>query len=219
MFPSRAPRRATKFTFPEKVKASARLRLAAQFRAATSARAIISTACCGWRGTTPRKRSGSRKSRSRIANASAVEVFSVHDSHLISRLRAHELFMARLRSFDQSTEDGARGFVLIDGALRMPLHRKHEMVGRSSFERFDDAIIDAARRDAEIVADRAGRLVMRRVHGDYDLVPFPFLARHDLSQLVISLDLDGVSYCDRFSGFVIHARAQFLRQKIRDVLD
>ena len=35
----------------------------------------------------------------------------------------------------------------------MPLHCQHEMIGSSSFERFDDAVIGAAGDDAEAVAD------------------------------------------------------------------
>ena len=46
----------------------------------------------------------------------------------------------------------AGGFVLIEGALRMPLHRQHEMIRLSSFQCFDDAIVGAAGDDAQAVA-------------------------------------------------------------------
>ena len=53
----------------------------------------------------------------------------------------------------------------------MPLHRDHEMIGRSSFQRLDNAIVGTARHDAQPLAGDIGRLVVRRVDGHNEWTP------------------------------------------------
>jgi len=48
----------------------------------------------------------------------------------------------------------------------MPLHGKHEVIGRGAFEGFDDAIVGAAGDDTQAVADRVGGLMVGGVDGD-----------------------------------------------------
>ena len=121
--------------------------------------------------------------------------------------------------FDQGAEDGAGGFVVIDRALGMPLHREHEMIGGSAFQRFDDAVVGAAGDDAQAVADLSRRIGDAKSSRGARVCPSVFVPVHDFCQLRIFLNLDCV--CDRYllSGFVIDSRAQVFRQKIRDVLD
>ena len=53
----------------------------------------------------------------------------------------------------------------------MPLHGEHEMIGRCTFEGFDDAVGSAASDDAQAVADfiGVGGLMVRRVDGEDEL--------------------------------------------------
>ena len=51
--------------------------------------------------------------------------------------------MSRIRRFNQGAKNSARSFILIDGTLGMPLHRKHEVIWSGSFQGFDNAVVDA----------------------------------------------------------------------------
>jgi hypothetical protein len=68
--------------------------------------------------------------------------------------------------FNQRPEDGSRRFILINGPFRVPLYREHEMIRRSSFERFDDSVLRRARDHAQPIADGVRRLVMTGIDRD-----------------------------------------------------
>ena len=55
---------------------------------------------------------------------------------------------------------------MIDRALRMPLHRKHEMIRGGALERFDDSVLGRAGDHAQSIADNVRGLVMARIHRD-----------------------------------------------------
>ena len=99
---------------------------------------------------------------------------------------------------------------MIDRALGMPLHREHEVIGGSAFQGFDDAVVGAAGHDAQAIADRVGRLMMRRVYRDDEFVSLLSLAVHDFCQLGIAVNLNCVGYRNLLSGFVIDASCVIL---------
>src|ERR1700730_13341062 len=76
-----------------------------------------------------------------------------------------KLFASRIGGGDQGAENGTRCFMVLHRARGGPFHREHEMIRRTSFQSFNDAIVGTAGGDAEAVADHVGGLVMRRVHG------------------------------------------------------
>ena len=45
----------------------------------------------------------------------------------------------------------------------MPLHGEHEVIRRSAFEGFDDAVVGTAGDNAKAVADCVGGLMVRRI--------------------------------------------------------
>jgi hypothetical protein len=80
---------------------------------------------------------------------------------------AGQLLMTLLCGFDQGAEEGARADVFVHGALGVPLHGQDEMIGRSAFQGFDDAVVGAAGDGAQTIADDVGGLMVGGVHG-YD---------------------------------------------------
>jgi len=102
----------------------------------------------------------------------------------------------------------------------MPLHGQNEMIGRSSFQSFDDAVIGTVGDDPQADADRCGGLMMRGVDRDDDRASHlrrrtsartPALCSHDCRQFRIRLNLDRVSDCNAPACLVIHFRARFFR--------
>jgi hypothetical protein len=71
----------------------------------------------------------------------------------------------QLRSFYQRSKDCA-GSRVVGTALWMPLHRKHKMIGRSSFESFDDSIFRTARHHSQPVSHHVSGLMMAGIYRD-----------------------------------------------------
>jgi hypothetical protein len=80
--------------------------------------------------------------------------------------RCSSFLAARPRCVYERSEDGPRRFIFFYGAFGVPLDCQNKMIGRSSFEGFDDAVGGAAGGDTEILADGAGGLVVGGVYGE-----------------------------------------------------
>lgn len=81
---------------------------------------------------------------------------------------------ARLRavsgSLDEGAEQGAGGFIEVEGALGVPLHGYDEVTGGGAFEGFDNAVVGAEGDLAQALAEGGGGLVVRGVDGDCEAV-------------------------------------------------
>ena len=70
-----------------------------------------------------------------------------------------------LCGFHQGSEDGTRGIIVIDRALRMPLHSQDKVIRVGALERLYDSILRTARHNAQSFSDSVSRLMMAGVHG------------------------------------------------------
>ena len=98
------------------------------------------------------------------------------------------------------------------------------MIGRGSFESFNDAVVGTAGYDAQAMADRFCRLMVRLVHGNdqttSDLsVTTSNLCGYDLREFRFAFDLDGVRDRHILSRFMIDSVARLFGKEILDVLN
>src|SRR5262249_62373175 len=90
------------------------------------------------------------------------------------------------------------------------------MVRGSSFDGFDNAILGAAGRYTQTIADQVGGLVMARV--DWNRQMILMVTSDDFRQPGGWLDIHQVCECHGSSGGVVDQIAFPERQKVRDVL-
>src|ERR1022692_2935997 len=69
-----------------------------------------------------------------------------------SRCVPSKLVVAR-GGMNESLEERAGCPVLLNRAFGMPLHRHHEMIGQSAFQRFNDAVLRAAGNNAQPISN------------------------------------------------------------------
>ena len=91
------------------------------------------------------------------------------------------------------------------------------MIGRRALKCFNDAIVRAAGHDAQAVTDCFRRLMVRGIHGQHNRTSG--FAIHDFRQPGAWFDLYRMCNGDLAPRFMIHLRAFFFWQKIRNVLD
>ena len=70
------------------------------------------------------------------------------------------------RGLDEGAEEGAGGFVVVEGALGVPLDGDDKVIGRGAFQGFDDAVVGAVSDRAKALAEGRGGLVVGGVDGD-----------------------------------------------------
>src|SRR6516225_7617381 len=70
------------------------------------------------------------------------------------------------RRANKCAEERPRCEVASDGALGVPLHAQHEMIGCRAFDRFGDTVVRTPCYGAQAVAGHGRRLMMTGVDGD-----------------------------------------------------